>query len=402
MALVWLSIILTYLVHSTLIFGAARVFVLVQRPSPRAEERIWRLVLFGGVASTIAALLSPLNAMVWRIDDATQPETFTTDLTSSLNSAHAPFVATHWPSMLMAMWLAVVVFKLARLALALRALRHVALRTLSLHEHKQVIAAVPDIEHRATVCIVDRDVSPYALLNKVVLPSRALAELSRSALRAVLRHELAHIERRDSEWQIGMAIASCVLFVQPMLRFVAARCRTLSEVLCDDAAARGVRRDRLALAKAVVQVAAWQRGDHGVAASAFAGSSRESLMVWRVARLTTAAPKRSAARSSTLGKALTYCTLALAIVAWSVVPALMLQRERAQTTVVSASDPAGPFSLTLHRGRVVAASLEGVPLASQQIIQHGPRVTLAAANRQGVDLELSGPRSIRWTPRPPR
>ena len=55
---------------------------------------------------------------------------------------------------------------------------------------------------------------------------------------------------------------------------------------------------------------------------------------------------------------------------------------------ITATDAGGTFTLDLHRGRVLAATLNGIPLAAERIVQHGARLILRGADR-GVDLEVA-------------
>ncbi|MGD2070405.1 MAG: hypothetical protein PVI57_17145, partial [Gemmatimonadota bacterium] len=66
-------------------------------------------------------------------------------------------------------------------------------------------------------------------------------------------------------------------------------------------------------------------------------------------------------------------------------------------------DPAGTFTLVLRSGRVVEATLDGIPVPGHRVLQRGDSVTLiGAAGRPGVRLRLEPPATIHWEARPAR
>jgi hypothetical protein len=71
--------------------------------------------------------------------------------------------------------------------------------------------------------------------------------------------------------------------------------------------------------------------------------------------------------------------------------------------LVQASDPAGPFTIELLGGRLLAATIDGVPVPPDRIMQSGARVRLLdAAGRPELTLDVRAPGTIHWSPRPPR
>src|SRR5690606_21235904 len=57
--------------------------------------------------------------------------------------------------------------------------------------------------------------SPVALHGEICLPEVALVDLDAAQQRAMLAHELAHIERRDPEWLVLACLVERVFFFQP-------------------------------------------------------------------------------------------------------------------------------------------------------------------------------------------
>ena len=112
---------------------------------------------------------------------------------------------------------------------------------------------------------------------EICIPERALdAEhgLRREELRALLAHELAHIERRDPLWLALCGVLENVFFFQPLLRLARRRWRDDAELCCDDWAVRRTG-DPLPLAACLTEVAGWIVRDPGsVPALGMAASGR--------------------------------------------------------------------------------------------------------------------------------
>ncbi len=117
---------------------------------------------------------------------------------------------------------------------------------------------------------------------EIVLPERALQELSAHQLESMLAHELAHAVRQDPAWFSIYALIERVLFVQPLNRLARSELHGLAEVLCDDWAVALTGR-RLALASCLTEVARWIVGPRRTVVPAMAdGKSRLSLRVERL------------------------------------------------------------------------------------------------------------------------
>ena len=236
---------------------------------------------------------------------------------------------------------------------------------------------------------------PIALMHEICLPVWAIRDLSRAELRAVLAHEAAHIQRGDARWRWLSSLVARVLFFQP-LNFVARnKLHELSECLCDDEA---IERTRSAndLAAALASFAALAvKAPRPTLAPSLA--SRESLTLRRVRRILAPASRSKPFR--VLGElphtALAACFTVMCVVAPRIVP----ENGPAMPYVVTASDPAGPFTLTVHRGRVIAATVDGRAVSADRLIQVGPRLRVVAGPSP-FTIELKPGGGITWLPRP--
>lgn len=196
------------------------------------------------------------------------------------------------------------------------------------------------------------DAGTWGLLRpRILVPSGAL-EWNEERRGAVLRHELAHVQRHDWAVQLLAECVRAVFWFNPLAWLVCRRVRQESERACDDAVLRaGVRED--AYASHLLDIARTSRARRLALASAMP-IARPSTLEGRIAAMLNAKTDRSTPDSRTRVVA----TTAMAVVA-CVIAALQL-----------ASAQSGPAAL---RGAVYDSS--GGVL---------PAVELSLENEQGV------------------
>ena len=175
-----------------------------------------------------------------------------------------------------------------------------------------------------------------------------------------------------------------------------ARQRELAELACDD---RAVERtgDALALASALARVAEWIVGVR-VPHVSVAMASRESLALARVRRLLgkghSPAQERGAQVVSVSGTAVLAVLMLFG-------PAVSARSPSGARYTISAFDDAGPFTVTLDGGRVVALTVGGQPLPPSEVLQRGRHVHAIDRRGQALDILLTADGGMRWTSRPP-
>jgi len=99
--------------------------------------------------------------------------------------------------------------------------------------------------------------SPVALgRDEIALPEAALTDLEPEQQRSMLAHELAHLERRDPGWLALGCLIERALFLQPLNRVARVRLQEAAELLCDDWAVRRTG-SGVSLASCLVKVAEW-------------------------------------------------------------------------------------------------------------------------------------------------
>jgi beta-lactamase regulating signal transducer with metallopeptidase domain len=200
---------------------------------------------------------------------------------------------------------------------------------------------------------------PVALSGQeICLPPRALRDLDDQSLSAMLAHELAHLERRDPQWRVGMDAAVMLLPVQPLLRLARTRLAATSELLCDDWAVRATGRPR-AFARCLAEVASWITSTPRALPVA-AMARPDSDLVSRVRRL--ASGRRERPLSAVAALALTAGLLLPALLAAPVVAAQdgdgLLDRVLGAVRGLNLPATVEPASLTLDGALITADQIE--------------------------------------------
>jgi beta-lactamase regulating signal transducer with metallopeptidase domain len=328
-----LSWMLTYLIHSTILVLSVWLICrgirpLAKRIGPSGENLGWKLALVGAFVSAsvqVAAGINPalgaleLEAGPKVVERApalesqpqrvlrTRPGTPTDEgevvmlgagpdaQTSSPASVVEP--APLWPKLLVGAWLLGAIIALARLGGSVVGLRR------KLADRRAVIED-PVLESFLTLC---RDVdirrkirltaspsisSPIALWrSEIVIPQRAVEELSPAAMRSVLAHEIAHLERRDPHWLALAAVIEALCFFQPLNRLARRGMQESAELLCDDWAIARTG-DGVQFAKSLAELASWNAA--APMSVLVAGMLGERPLVRRVERALDGDPRRFA------------------------------------------------------------------------------------------------------------
>jgi hypothetical protein len=307
--LAWLA---TYLLHSTLLLGAAwGASRLLRGRALGAEEALWKAALVGGLLTAavqvavagfgaapagevLAAVSGPVPVEAPGGLEAAVPPTALPPLApaqrfeatgivsaaSRIRPAADPRLSTlaavlpGWQRLLLAGWLLGAGALAARLALSwilLRArlrgrrevtggpVRHLLDRLLSPAGAPAGAGGREGRGRRVRLTGSPALPVPVALgvgEREICLPRRALTDLGERRQRGLLAHELAHLERRDPAWLLASRAIECLAFLQPLNRLARGRLQEISELRCDEwaVAATG---DRLGLARCLTEVAGW-------------------------------------------------------------------------------------------------------------------------------------------------
>ncbi|MFG0284896.1 MAG: M56 family metallopeptidase [Phycisphaerales bacterium JB039] len=129
-----------------------------------------------------------------------------------------------------------------------------------------------------TIIVSGRCASPMAtgILDPAVILPASMEQADELELQLVLRHELAHIARRDCLAELLVQLVGGLLWWNPLYWMVAGRVRVLREMACDQIAAFGCRSQHR-YAQLLVQFATRGRLPFGPGFSAVRMADRRSL-----------------------------------------------------------------------------------------------------------------------------
>jgi len=127
-----------------------------------------------------------------------------------------------WVPAVLVLWATVALVRLMPMGLALVKLRRLAAR-----------ATVREI-NGAVVRITPAAMPPIAWgRSTILLPESLAAQMPTAELALILRHEQAHLERRDPLYFAALAALDALLWFNPFLRAQTQRCRLAAELACD-------------------------------------------------------------------------------------------------------------------------------------------------------------------------
>jgi Zn-dependent protease with chaperone function len=329
------SWMLTYLIHSTIAILAVWLLCrgikpIAARVSPSAENLAWKLALVGafmtatvqigvGVRPALGALELSLRPggesgpkLVEREQVVFEPASSTPaviDETEAMMLGAGPAAspvepepAPLWPKLLLIAWAigaTLAGYRLIACAWSLR--RRLKERGPVLEdpvlESFLTLCRDAEINRKIELTQSSRIASPIALWRReIVVPERAVTELSPAAMRSVLAHELAHLERRDPYWLALAAVIEALCFFQPLNRLARRGMQESAELLCDDWAIARTG-DGVAFAKSLAEVASWEHVNRS--SLLLAGMiSGEGPLVGRVRRALDGDPNRFEAEDS--------------------------------------------------------------------------------------------------------
>ena len=219
------------LVKTTVVTLVAAVLTWRSRHAAAADaHRLWLVVLFSPlIVFAGATLLPPVAFLVPRAD---------------VVGATAVGLWSQW---MFTAYIAVAIVLLCRIGVGLRAVWRLRRQARALAPHDlewlRALAGEPHLDVREAELRVP--VTAGALRPCVILP-RGWRELSRRALTAILRHEAAHVRRRDCAVALAAAAIEAVFWFSPAVWMASARLRWFAEMACDADAEKGMARGEYA------------------------------------------------------------------------------------------------------------------------------------------------------------
>lgn len=291
------SWLLTYLIHSTVLLGAAWLVSRTLGESHlQLQESLLRFALMGGLLTTTLQLglgVQPLagafsiESSVSRTSSAV-PAVVTNGPISIDAGPQIPVPGTNitWAVALLATWCLGSLLALLALSRSIFDLR------LLLHTRRfQPTGRI--VERLATAMGLRREVRlstskaiaiPFATgirQPEICCPER-VCELATEHQTSLFAHELAHIARCDPAWQLSYRIGEAIMCLQPLNKLVRRRLEEIAEHLTDERAV-SCTGNRLGLARCLVVLAHWGTSHRlGVPAAALAAGPRLDRRVSRL------------------------------------------------------------------------------------------------------------------------
>lgn len=400
--------LLTYLVHSTLLLGAAALLSGRLVRGEEWKETLWKAALVGGLLTATVQAASGYRLSGGQLELPTltaasaeprtlpgvgpasaapelretspdggspvpdpSPAPIGAPSPAEARAASTPAPGSRrggWPLLLVAVWGGVALALLARLALR-QARLHRLLRDRRQVEEGGLPSMLAELRrnagiwHQVWLTASPRCPSPLALgTREVCVPERFITELDPEQQRAALAHELAHLARRDPVWHLVAGVVESVCFFQPLNRLARLRLRESAEYLCDDWAVRQTGL-RLGLARCLAEVAAWVApGRDPIPSGTLAMAEGGSPLLLRVQRLLDGRGE-DAARSPLLRGLLAAGLLAAVVTA---APAITPPDGRLSAAASEGADDLPPESgAQSGEVRVVRAPDPSLPLAAR-------------------------------------
>ena len=162
-----------------------------------------------------------------------QPQ-FSTSESNAPQSNMTYLAALHWTDWIVAVWALVALFLLARLITGIGAVWYISARGDDFNDAIEPLQL--NLKRRCRVRRSDAVTVPmmWGFFRPVILLPTEANSWESERLRAVLLHELAHIQRRDWMIQTIVQITCVVYWFNPLVWVVAHRMRAEVELACDD------------------------------------------------------------------------------------------------------------------------------------------------------------------------
>ena len=284
------SWLLTYLIHSTALLGAAWLVARFLGSRQLAlQEVLLRTALIGGLLTatlqvafgiqSVGGALAVADLSQTEIVSAgTMSDVFANDFALSPTPALSSRTPASWPMALISIWALGSMLALLTLGRSILDLRRL-LKTRRFRPSGRLLDRLAEaMGLRKTVRLSTSAAIavPFATGIKqpeICCPER-VEDLAIEHQKSLFAHELAHLARRDPAWQLLYRLGEAILFLQPLNRLVRRRLEEIAEHLTDERAV-ACTGDRLGLARCLVVVAHWGISDvPGVPATAFASGPR--------------------------------------------------------------------------------------------------------------------------------
>ena len=230
----------------------------------------------------------------------------------------------------------------------------------------------------------------------VVLPTDLDATLTQEQLKAIIAHEIAHVQRGDYPLHVAESMLRVLFFFHPVMHYLISSSRATREEACDDLAVR-VCGNALVYARALERIETRRSDRVRIPALALTDGN----LLTRVQRLILQRSERGFAPSMLPGM-MSIAALVIAIAVFlpaAVAPTVPIARLRDRLMRIRAEDPAGQFTVTMVNGVVLGATIDGRAVPPEQLDQQDNQLVFLRSDG-AVDFAITlSSDGISWRPR---
>ena len=258
----WLKLLIDTTLKSIVIFAVAGLFgLMLRRQSAAVRSLIWGMAIVGCLIVPLFSLTLPqwqmgvlpatpagfeADLLVEKPPPATPvpivPRPAPTPTQATPTPSQPPPAASergllaslHWTDWMVVGWALVALFLLARLIVGIGAVWYISARS---DDFSGAIAPLRlDLKRRCRVRLSDAVTVPmvWGFFRPVILLPADANNWQAKRQRAVLLHELGHIQRRDWLMQTIAQLTCALYWFNPLVWFAARQMRTEAEQACDD------------------------------------------------------------------------------------------------------------------------------------------------------------------------
>ncbi len=311
------------LAWSALVALLRRLMLKSTAPSDAAEKYqlliILTPILLGGLWLVVSQWM-PVHVPLPPLVEATPMPMTVHVVAVKAVQTHTAF-ALPWALIALAVWAMVASIRLAPLGLAMAKLQRLAAQAARRDVDGVIVRVTPAV------------MPPIAWgRSTILLPQSLAAQMTAAELALILRHEQAHLDRKDPLYFAVLAMLDALLWFNPFLRAQTQRCRLAAELTCDAAAMGKNPAEREIYARVLIRTLKHTAGDVRQYAPAVISNVKSGDYRMRLKEIMHADP--AARKTKRRG---IYIVLALALT-----PVAALQFAWAQTAAPTAAPAAAP------------------------------------------------------------
>lgn len=212
----------------------------------------------------------------------------------------------------------------------------------------------------------DTDVALAWGADTVLLPQRLLPQLSEAQTNLIIRHERAHLDRRDPVYFAVLSWLDVVLWFNPFIRAQTRQCRLAAELDCDARVTGATPHMREAYVESLIKALKHAAGNARQCVPAAFSPAKSGDYRMRISEIMHPSPMRRKARLWIVIGGLMVAPVGMAQLAWSQAPI------RTEAVATTATSPAMVFTVMPVEGRLSSGfGMRKNPVTGQMSVHEG-------------------------------